>query len=191
MPAYQMSAQPGGQEELASRRIRGIIFRCLGGDARSGIKLLECNIEQAALQRIFKAGEKHVQVGQEDLLSDPEEDTEEEDVYESEAEEARDRAQLVGLQEQVLLTSFADVQDFAAFHDLALPDKEGPCLNSKVLRRSGEVAVLVPPLIATWHRTAEGVSKTVVCFGWAFLNAAGMVTTTSQLESSHICISNG
>ena len=155
----------GSQEQLASRRIRGVIFRRLSAHARSGVKFVEYNIEQSAFQRIFIAGQE--QGSKTVLVSDSEEDEE----------------QLVCLKEHTLLTSFQEVQDFAAFHDLTQPkiQDHGPCFNSKILQRSGEVAVLVPPLTATWHRTAEGISKTTVIFSWAVLNSAGKVTLLPNL----------
>ena len=153
------SGLPGSQEHLASRHIRGVIFRRLSADARSGVKFVAYSLEQAAFERIFIAGQE--QSDQTVLVSDSEEDEE----------------QLVCLKKRILLTSFQQVQDFAGFHDLEQPkiQQHGPCRNSKVLQRSGEVAVLVPPLTAAWHRTAEGISKATIVFSWAVMNSAGNV----------------
>ncbi|KAK9845045.1 hypothetical protein WJX74_010014 [Apatococcus lobatus] len=146
----------------------------LSGDPRSGVKFVEHNIEQAAFERIFIAGQE--QSGQTVLVSDSEED-------EEQLNSEEDEEQPVCLEKQILLTSFQEVQDFAAFHDLTQPkiQQHGACRNSRVLKCSGEVAVLVPPLTAAWQSTVEGTSKTTVVFSWAVLNSAGMV----HFGSSH------
>ncbi len=186
----QSNAQDSSQAELASRRIRGVIFQRLDASARSGVKLLEYSIEQTAFERIFAVKSSHIVPAQEILLSDPEESSEDEEQGEEKTEDETTREKLVGVQQQVQLTSFAEVQDFAAFHELTLPgiERDGACCNSKVLRRSGEVVLLIPPLIATWHMTAEGTSKTIVSFSWAVLNCAGKVMAMMQPVWAQHCM---
>ena len=79
------------------------------------------------------------------------------------------------VRKQIVLTYFEEVEQFASYLGELVRggvtlDKYGRCKGSKILQRSGEVAVLIPTLKITWSRPPNG-SKVAVCFTWAVLNA--------------------
>lgn len=87
---------------------------------------------------------------------------------------------LCSLNRQILCTRLMYVSATCRFDELQGSGiaKDGPCRNSKILRNSGEVAVLIPPLVARWSMDSCGCYKLVIRFCWAVLNSGGMVSAS-------------
>ena len=76
---------------------------------------------------------------------------------------------------QVLLNSCPAIAAFAALHTLQGSTYQGGFQAARCLKKGGEVAVLVPPLTATWTREAN-FDRIKFHVSTCFLNAGGVVS---------------